>query len=149
MSHTTMIRWNASCRKLTVKLIWQRRPETAGNTKHKGSKMLSFSITITWGATCNDSENAHLFVLERFWWSIFVVLKSPVNRVPAVPVVAWSEATQRNLSWKQLSWSAEVTAPGLRIKGHLSSHFVWAGLGFALLANAYKCTSSHQSAKLY
>lgn len=125
MSHTTMIRRNVSCRGP------QRKAGGGGVKWH-------MSIQAWEDGECLAPRHGvrELFVilyhnnsggyLQQLWKSIwfsweffflffrdnFVVLKSQVNPVPAVSVVAWSEATQRNLSWKQSSWSAEVTTVG-------------------------------------
>lgn len=78
-------------------VVWNDRaygPEKTVNVWHKDMKLELFScyITITRGATCISLV-----------WNNFVVLKSRLNPVPAASVAAWSEATQRNLSWKQSS----------------------------------------------
>lgn len=104
------------------------------------------------GSSCTDSENKRLFGLAiwafSFFWGEgenFVVPKSSSKSCSGgfSCSLKWSHPEKPQLKTiEQKCWSHSERPP--RIKGYLSSPFVWATLGFALLANALQCSRSRQ-----
>lgn len=138
MSHTTMIRWNVWLSRQTgevTEVSWEGSGRLAQRLSVTG-----FCLPVSRLLLATTLKMNVYFVKLRGFSGEPTSLNPEKKPLPVASAASWREATQRNLSWKQSSSSAEVTALVPRIRGHLSSSFAWARLESALLAKAHKCS---------